>query len=76
MSSKLLGWRRAEGFSQPEVSGLTGVSVAMLSRLERGQRQASPRLKVRMARRLGVPVSDLFEVEPLAEEADAKEPVA
>jgi len=73
--SKLRDWRRAEGFSLPEVSGLTGVSVAMLSRLERGHRQASSRLKVRMARRLGVQVSDLFELEPL-DESDAREPVA
>lgn len=77
MSTRLRDWRVANDLTMPEVGGLTGVSVAMLSRLERGLRRASPRLKVQMARRLGVPIPDLFEVEPLHEEDDdAKEPVA
>ena len=75
MSSRLRDWRVINDLTMPEVSGLTGVSVAMLSRLERGLRQASPRLKVQMARRLGVQIPDLFEIEPLPEEDDAtKEP--
>jgi transcriptional regulator with XRE-family HTH domain len=66
--TKLRSWRESADLSLGEVGGLTGVSIAMLSRLERGQRRASPRLKVQMARRLGVQIPDLFEVEPLVEE--------
>ncbi len=44
----------------------------MVSRLERGQRNASPRLKVLMARRLGVAVGDLFEVEPIEDDPDGR----
>lgn len=63
--SKLRGWRLAEGLSLAEVSGLTGVSVPMLSRVERGERQMSARAKVTVARRLGVAIGELFEIEPL-----------
>jgi transcriptional regulator with XRE-family HTH domain len=66
--TRLRNWRESAELSLGEVGGLTGVSIAMLSRLERGQRRASPRLKVQMARRLGVQIPDLFEVEPLVEE--------
>ena len=66
--TKLRSWRESADLSLGEVGGLTGVSIAMLSRLERGQRRASPKLKVQMARRLGVQIPDLFEVEPLVEE--------
>ena len=66
--TKLRSWRESAELSLGEVGGLTGVSIAMLSRLERGQRRASPKLKVQMARRLGVRIPDLFEVEPLVEE--------
>jgi transcriptional regulator with XRE-family HTH domain len=66
--TKLRSWRESAELSLGEVGGLTGVSIAMLSRLERGQRRASPKLKIQMARRLGVQIPDLFEVEPLVEE--------
>jgi hypothetical protein len=35
----------------------------MLSRAERGERRLAPLTRVKVARRLGVPVRDLFEVE-------------
>jgi transcriptional regulator with XRE-family HTH domain len=66
--TKLRSWRESAELSLGEVGGLTGVSIAMLSRLERGQRRASPKPKIQMARRLGVQIPDLFEVEPLVEE--------
>jgi transcriptional regulator with XRE-family HTH domain len=50
-----------------EVSDLTGLSIPMISRLERGQRSLRPENRVIMARRLGVPVRALFEVEALEE---------
>lgn len=52
-----------------EVSGLTGVSVSMLSRVERGHAYLSPLNRVRVARRLGVPLRDLFDVDPISDEA-------
>jgi transcriptional regulator with XRE-family HTH domain len=65
--TKLLSWRLAQGWTQDEVAALTGLSKAYISRLERGERCATPATKVEMARRLGASVSDLFEVEPVDE---------
>jgi len=67
--SKIRRWRQQEGLTLSEVADLTGLSVAMLSLLERGQRQLLPRTKVQMARRLGVPVHELFDIEDLASDA-------
>lgn len=69
-SSRMRTWRESAGYSLSEVSDLTGISTAMLSRAERGQRSFAPETKVRFARALGVRVGDLFEVEP-TEVADA-----
>lgn len=66
-TSRLRGWREAEGLTLPEVAALTGVSVAMLSRVERGKRQMRPKAKVMFARCLGVPLRELFEPEPYEE---------
>ena len=65
--SRLRSWRFQEGYSLAEVSDLTGVSQSMWSRCERGQRQFSPKTKVAIARRLGVAVGELFELEPIDE---------
>jgi transcriptional regulator with XRE-family HTH domain len=62
-------WRERAGLSLGEVADLTGWSIAMVSRVERGERRPSPLAKVQLARRLGVRVRDLFEVEPIADEA-------
>jgi transcriptional regulator with XRE-family HTH domain len=67
--SKIRRWRRREGVTLAEVSGLTGMSIAMLSLVERGRRQLSPMAKVQIARRLGVPLRELFDVEDLAGDA-------
>jgi transcriptional regulator with XRE-family HTH domain len=49
------------------VADLAGLSKAYISRLERGERCATPATKVEMARRLGAPISELFEVDSLPE---------
>ncbi|MDQ3531402.1 MAG: helix-turn-helix domain-containing protein [Actinomycetota bacterium] len=67
-SSPLSRWRRGAGWTLQEVADVVGCSTAMISRLERGQRNASPKLRIAMARRLGVAVGDLFEVEPLEDD--------
>jgi transcriptional regulator with XRE-family HTH domain len=64
-ASRLKSWRVASGYSLSEVSGLTGVSSAMWSRAERGERRFSAKAKVQISRRLGVAVTDLFEPEPI-----------
>ena len=43
----------------------------MLSRVERGERNLKPAMKVLLARRLGVRVRELFPVEELVDEAEA-----
>ena len=55
------------GWSLAECADLSGLSAPMWSRAERGERTFSPTTKVAIARRLGVPVRDLFDVEELEE---------
>ena len=65
--TRLQKWRIAADLTLEEESDLTGYSTAMLSLAERGLREFSPMAKVHIARRLGVAISDLFEVEPVIE---------
>lgn len=67
LKNRLRLWRADAGLTLEEVSDLTGVSTAMLSRAERGERQLAPMTRVRVARRLGVPIHELFEVEAIDE---------
>jgi transcriptional regulator with XRE-family HTH domain len=67
--SKLREWRASHGLTLEELSDLTGLSVPMLSRAERGERQLSPLRRVEVARILGVRVRDIFPV-PSAPEAE------
>lgn len=66
---KLRRWRERRGWTLQEVADLTGYSVSMLSRVERGESSLSPSAKVIVARRLGATVADLFDVEPVNEVA-------
>jgi len=61
--SKLRAWRKSHGLSLQEVASLTGRSVAGISRIERGERGLKPLRKLEVARALGVPVEDLFDLE-------------
>ncbi|NJP28077.1 helix-turn-helix transcriptional regulator [Microbispora sp. SCL1-1] len=65
--SPLRAWRLANGLSLQDVSDLSGISVSMISRVERGQKRLSPLTKAKVARRLGVRIRDLFEVEEISE---------
>ncbi len=67
LKNRLRLWRVDAGLTLEEMSDLTGVSTAMLSRAERGERQLAPMTRVRVARRLCVPIHDLFEVEEIDE---------
>jgi transcriptional regulator with XRE-family HTH domain len=66
--TRLRRWRVANRLTLREVADLTGLSVAMLSRTERRQRQLAPMTKVEVARRLGTRVAELFDVESGSEE--------
>lgn len=68
--SRLRCWRRENGYSLQETAALTGYSVPMMSRVERGERNLSPRAKVQVARRLGAPIGDLFDIEPVPEDGE------
>jgi transcriptional regulator with XRE-family HTH domain len=59
-STPLRRWRVVQGLTLEEVADLTGVSVPMLSRVERGQRDLAPMTRVRLARLLGVRLGALF----------------
>lgn len=65
--TRLRAWREEKGWTLAEVSGLAGVSIAMLGQVERGERDFSAETKVLFARRLGAKVTDLFAVDPLPE---------
>jgi len=51
------------------------MSVAYLSELERGHAVAPAMTRVKIARRLGARISDLFDPEPI-DDADGQAPVA
>jgi transcriptional regulator with XRE-family HTH domain len=59
---KLRDWRERQRLTLEDVSDLTGLSISMISRLERGERRLKAPKKVLLARRLNVRVRDIFEV--------------
>lgn len=63
LANRLRLWRVSEGLSLQEVADLTGVDIGHLSRVERGLKGVSPRTKVLIARRLGVPIREIFDVD-------------
>jgi len=65
LRNRLRLWRVESGLTQDEVADLSGLSKAYISRMERGEREPRPLTKVKIARRLGVQVSDLFDVEQI-----------
>ncbi len=68
--SRLRRWRVEKGYSLQEIGDIVGLDRTMLSLVERGQRQLLPRNRILFARRLGVRVQDLFEVEELRDPFD------
>jgi transcriptional regulator with XRE-family HTH domain len=59
-TNRLRRWRLENGLTVADVAELTGFTQPYLTRLERGDRGASPATKVRIARGLGVSLRDLF----------------
>ncbi|MDQ3641494.1 MAG: helix-turn-helix transcriptional regulator [Actinomycetota bacterium] len=69
LKNRLRVWRVDHGLTLEECADISGVSVPMWSRVERGERQFAPLTKVKIARRLGVPIHELFDVERLDDES-------
>jgi transcriptional regulator with XRE-family HTH domain len=65
--TKLRRWRQNAGFSLDEVADLVGIEASGWSRVERGERPLRPATKVAVARRLGVKVRELWDLEPIAD---------
>ena len=65
-TNKLRRFRETHGLSLRDVAAVSGLSRAMLSRVERGERRLSGLKKISLAQSLGVAVEDLF---PRTEEA-------
>jgi transcriptional regulator with XRE-family HTH domain len=60
--NKLAEWCAANGWTLTDLAGLTGYSPSYMSLVANGKRPLSPAAKVRIARRLGARVSELFPV--------------
>lgn len=60
LGARLRDLRRRRGETLEQVSDATGLSVAMLSRIERGERLPSPDSVEALARHFGLPVDDLL----------------
>jgi transcriptional regulator with XRE-family HTH domain len=71
-TSPLRAWRVENDLTIEEVAGLTGLSPSMHSLVERNKRRLAPLTKIHVARRLGVPVAELFPPEPIDVEAGAQ----
>lgn len=65
-------WREEHDFTIREIAELSGASPAMLVRIITGERSPSPAMKVKIARRLGATVGELFPVEPLTDEDEGE----
>jgi transcriptional regulator with XRE-family HTH domain len=66
-SPRIRDIRLQRGWTLAEAAALAGISISMLSRLERGERRLTPAGMVELARRLGIPVDEAFDLPPLGE---------
>jgi len=65
--SKLRRWRLKERLTLEDIAGLSGYSAVMISLVETGHRRLNREAKIKLARRMGVSVKTLFEVEDVTE---------
>lgn len=54
MSNPLLAYRKKNGLSQKEMSGLLGISRPMVALIERGARNITAELAIKIEERLGI----------------------
>lgn len=64
-------WRADTGWTVREVAALAGISPSLVTLIEHGQRHPSPATRVKISRRLGVPIATLFEPETPRDEGEA-----
>ena len=69
MTTRLREWRVENGWNQQEAADVAGITQSEWSKYERGVRHVPPRVRVQIARRLHVRVADLFDPEPILEQA-------
>ncbi len=62
-SNKLAEWCASNGWTLTDAAGLTGYSPSYMSLIVNGKRPLSPAAKVKIARRLGARVAELFPVD-------------
>ena len=72
MVSRLRAWRLDHGLTLQELGDLTGLCPSMVSRVERGERSLLPLTRIKVARRLNVPVREIFDVERIPEDERAE----
>ncbi len=68
-ANRLAEWCAAKGWTLTDAAGLTGYSASYMNLVAHGKRPLSPAAKVKIARRLGARVSELFPVEDATPEA-------
>jgi transcriptional regulator with XRE-family HTH domain len=56
-------WREKHGLSLEDLSDLVGYSPSALCRYEQGERRPSREAKIRIAKRLGLRIRDVFPLE-------------
>lgn len=61
-ANKLAEWCASKGWTLTDAAGLTGYSPSYMSLIANGRRPLSPSAKVKIARRLGARVAELFPV--------------
>ncbi|MHB8611205.1 MAG: helix-turn-helix domain-containing protein [Candidatus Dormibacteraceae bacterium] len=66
-STRFGQWLAEADCSVTQAADLTGLSISMVSLLARGKRRASPRTMIKISRRLGVRVEELFDLPPVEE---------
>jgi transcriptional regulator with XRE-family HTH domain len=61
-ANKLAEWCESQGWTLTDAAGLTGYSPSYMSLVAHGKRELSPSAKVKVAKRLGARVADLFPI--------------
>jgi len=69
--TRLWRWRAAHGLSQQDVADLVGLDVSYIGLIELGKRKVRPVTRAMIARRLGVRITELFEVEEAPEQPES-----
>ncbi len=64
--SPLRQWRLKHDLTLDDLADLSGLDVSVLSRVERGLRHLPPLERVKLARRVGARVRDIFPLGPSA----------